>query len=125
YECPRAAGALGLSLGQQREVGELRPDEERRRAVRAGRDAGAAPDARRRVERALRGLTLDGDRAGSGRAADAHRYIAAGSHDAVERAPIHDEIAHHRLSVTMSSWSRRRPTIPLPAARAVRSLVSP
>src|SRR5688500_9164649 len=54
--------ALGLALGQEAEVGDLGAHEERRRAVGAGGDAGAAADAGRDVEGAVGVVLGDRDR---------------------------------------------------------------
>jgi hypothetical protein len=96
HQRPGAARALGLALGQEPEVGELRPHEQRGRSVGAGRDAGAAPDARRGIERPLGDVAADGHGIGLGRAARPHRDVAPGPHDAVQSAPVHDQIAHDR-----------------------------
>src|SRR6185295_15086766 len=91
-----AARAVGLALWQEAEVGELGPHEERGRAVGAGGHAGAAADARGRVERALGHRARDRERIGLGRAARADRDVAAGAHHAVERAAVHHEVANDR-----------------------------
>jgi len=75
---------------------ELGADEERGRAVGTRRDARAAADALGGIQRTLGSLALDWERIGIGRAPRAHRDVSPGLHDAIERAPIHDEIAHYR-----------------------------
>ena len=70
-----AVVALGLALGQEREVRDLRRDEEHRRAVRARRGAGAAADALSRVHRALGAVLRDEDRVAVRRVARRRREM--------------------------------------------------
>ena len=93
---PGSARALGLALGQEPEVGELRPHEQRGRPVGAGRHARAAPDARRGIERPFGDVAANGHGIGLGRAARSHRDVAPGPHDTVQGAAVHDQIAHDR-----------------------------
>ena len=89
--------ALDLSLGQVRQVGDLGRREQRGRRVLAGRDAGAAADALRGVERQLGRRPWGSGRAlPSGAPPDVHRRVAAGLDDPVERAAIDDQVLDDR-----------------------------
>ncbi len=108
----RAGVALRLALRQQAEVRDLGGDEEHRRAVRAGGDAGAAADALGGVHRELGDLaSAIGTAFAVGRAAGAHRDEAAGLDDAVEGAAIDHQVLDDRERArrgTARCRSRRR-----------------
>jgi membrane protein DedA with SNARE-associated domain len=89
-----APRALRLALRQEPQVSELGAHEQRGGAIGAGGHAGAAPDALGGVQRALGGLAAHRDRIGLGGAAGAHGDIAARLHYPVQRAPVHDQVAH-------------------------------
>src|ERR1017187_5947382 len=84
--------ALGLALGEEPQVGDLRRDEEHRARVLAGGDAGAAPDALRGVHRQVGDLLRDRDRVALGRRARPGRDEAARLLDLVKGAPVGDQV---------------------------------
>ena len=63
-----------------------------RGGVLAGRDAGAAANALRRIHRLIGGALRDRQAVGVRRATDVHRNVATGRDDAVEGRPIDDEV---------------------------------
>ena len=91
-----AAEPLGLTLRQVSQVRDLGRDEQHGRRVLAGRDAGAAADARRGVHRRfLRGLR-DRDRIAVRSTAGVHADVAAGLDDPVKGAAIDDKVLEDR-----------------------------
>jgi hypothetical protein len=75
-------------------MSELGADEQMRRRVLAGGDARAAADARGGVHRLLGHVFGNQDRVAVLRAADVDGAVAARGDDAIESAPIDDEILH-------------------------------
>src|SRR5659263_2461 len=87
---------FGLALREHAEVGDLRRREQHRGRVGTRRHAGTAPDAGRRLERALSVGFRHRHRVGVRGGARVHRDVAAGLDDAVERAAVHHEVLDDR-----------------------------
>src|SRR5712691_3039444 len=96
HHVTRACGALGLPLRQEPEVRHLRGCEQHGGGVRARGDAGAAADARRRVEGEVRVFFADQDGVGVGRRARRRADEAARLDDSVKGAPVDDQILDDR-----------------------------
>jgi hypothetical protein len=80
-------------------VRQLGGDEQAGRRIRARGHARAAADARGRVHRQVRVLLADRDRVAVGRVAARDGDVAARGDDAVEGAPVDDQVAQHRERV--------------------------
>jgi hypothetical protein len=105
-------GPLGLPLGQPVQVAELGRHEEAGRGVGAGRDTRAAADAGRRVHRLL-GVRLGHEhRVRLGCAPGPVRDVAPGLDDAIEGAPVDDEVLDDRKRARTPRLDRE--TIPVP-----------
>ena len=87
---------LDLALRQQRQVRDLRAQEEMRRRVLAGRHARAAADACRRVHRGFGELLWNRNRIAVGGAAAVDRHEPARRDDAIQRAAIDNQILDDR-----------------------------
>ena len=89
-------GPLGPPLGQEVQVPELGRHEQARRGVGASGDARAAADACRRVHRLLGVRFGHEHRVRLGRAPGSDRDVAPVLDDAIEGAPVDDEILDDR-----------------------------
>src|ERR1700730_13488415 len=94
----RSLLALGLALRKQSQMSDLRASKQSSGSVGAGRDAGAASDARGRIHGAIGIFLRHGDRVAIGRASGWHADVSAGFDDAIERAAVHDQI--------LNDWKR-------------------
>src|SRR5580704_12463096 len=74
----RSLVAFGLALRQQAQVSDLRAGKQSSRSVGAGRHAGAASDARRRIHRSIRFFFGHGDSVAVGSASGWHADVSAG-----------------------------------------------
>jgi hypothetical protein len=87
---------LGLTLGQETEMGHLGGGEQHGGTVGTRRHAGSAADARRSVQGLFGDLRVDGDRVGLRLGASVDRDVAAGLQDPIEGRTVDHEIADHR-----------------------------
>src|SRR5699024_4392265 len=81
----------------QRQVHQLGAGEQVRGTARAGRDAGAATDARGMVEGELGGLVVDVQAVGVRSGAGGHGDVTALLHDAVPGGTVDDHVADDRV----------------------------